>query len=553
VKRRSGVFISLGLLAFALAACGGGGGGSLPSGNGTGGTPTPTPHTTATPTPTPTPTPTATPITPSSASLYCTTQGSPQSIVRRSAAVEAGRTRRLFGRSRGAQYVPGSVEVVYARSTFAANRAAVQSAVREASASEASTMDFAATGRVVQVLRVPAGQEDATMAKLRANPLVQSVSRTTVRHLLSTNASSAFTNDPFFVGLQTQSPPLYQDSTSGGQWDMHVICAANAWAYGKPNGFGTFANALGGTAAIAIIDTGADMTHPELSGGRVVYSESVLNGNVTPGPVTDGDGHGTDVAGIAAATGNNNFGFTGVAYNAPLMIFKVFPDPPCSGGDCTASTSDVATAINDAVSKGAKVINMSLGGSMDPVEENAVAAAIQKGVVVVAASGNESHSTLDYPAADQGVIAVGASGLNDSTSTIYENVASYSNYDASHPTSWGVVAPGGNAADSSDGDPLHWIENIYSSTATTPAGACRPDPGASGPNDCRILITGTSMASPHVAGAASLLLSVKSTLTPAQVLNAICSTATQIADPKAGCGRLNVYKAMAQVLGDPSP
>ena len=401
------------------------------------------------------------------------------------------------------------------------------------------------------------------MRALRSNAGVASVSRSALRYQMSTNAASAFTNDPYFKGFSGTTVPLYELPSIPGQWDMHAICAANAWAYGQPNAFGpVFPAAQGGSASvpIAIVDTGADTSHPELS-SRITYGESVLSGTVTPGlsAVTDTDGHGTNVAGIAAASGNNNLGFAGVAYNVPLMIFRVFPNTGCPSSGCTALGSDVGIAINDAVSHGAKVISLSLGASTpDTGEENAVAAAISAGVVVVAASGNETHTSLDYPARDSGVIAVGASALDDSTGTVNEKVASYSNYDAGHATTWGLVAPGGDPSGSTDYDDLHWIENISSSQAPTTSTTCTADYGSppSGTTDCRTLIAGTSQATPHVAGAAALLLSVKPTLTPANVFTALCTTATAIPGAtKAGCGRLNVYRAMASplVLNDPNP
>jgi serine protease len=219
------------------------------------------------------------------------------------------------------------------------------------------------------------------------------------------------------------------------------------------------------------------------------------------------------------------------------------------------------------VARGAKVINLSLGDSQpDSAEENAVAAAINAGVVVVAASGNGNSQdigqpALDYPAADPGVIAVGASAIDDSNpASVGEKVASYSNWDGTN-ASWGLVAPGGDPCPGStssscnDQDILHWIENIYTSTASDSTGAngpCRNDPNSlTGPIDCRILIAGTSQATPHVTGAVSLLLSVGAQ--PHQIKTLLCSTATPLPGGKAGCGRLNVYKAMAQAVGDPSP
>lgn len=532
---------------FVLSACGGG--------SSSGGPPPPTIV------PTSTPTPVATSGTTSPQSLLCTAAGAAQSVSRRSTGENLPR-RLARGFDASNAHVPGLIEVTYDRTVFAH--------MQPRTANVERTLDFPATGRVVQIVRVAPSNEDAAVARLRASGLVKNVSYGAYRRLQSTTASSAFPNDPFFDGLTaTDQPPLYQTSDTGGQWDDHVICAANAWAYGKANTTNkTFPGALGGTAPIAIIDTGADLTHPELS-GRVTYAESVLNGVVTAGlaGMHDNDGHGTDVAGIAGESANNGLGFAGVAYAAPLMIFKVFPDPP-SGGcqpnststQCEAQGSDVATAISDAVAHGAKVINLSLGDtSRDTAEENAVASAIAAGVVVVAASGNGDSNgvgqpTLDYPAADPGVIAVGASSIDDSNlAAVGEKVASYSNYSSANSASWGVVAPGGDPAGNNDSDDLHWIENISTSTPadTTFLQACRPDPNTTGPNDCRILIAGTSQATPHVTGAASLLLSVGASAS--QIKTLLCSTAVPIPGGKAGCGRINVYKAMAQAVGDPSP
>ncbi|HKU67771.1 MAG TPA: S8 family serine peptidase [Candidatus Baltobacteraceae bacterium] len=515
--------------------------------------------------PPPTPAPSSTPTPgPSTPLALCTTSGAPQSLARATSQLP----RRLYRTGFASGHVPGVIEVTYERGTF--------SRVRPQIGAD-RTLDFPQTDRVVQVLHVDPSQEQATLQRLRSLAYVKSVSFAAYRRLQSTTASSAFTNDPFFLGFAPGNvPPLYESSATGGQWDIHAICAANAWAYGKSNTTGrTFPGALGGTMPIAVIDTGADLTHPELV--NVTFAETVLNGAVTVGlaGMHDNDGHGTDVAGIAAAAGNNGFGFTGVAYAAPLQIYKVFPDPPTGGcaanstsAQCTALGSDVAIAINDAVTHGAKVINLSLGDTQsDAAEESAVANAIAGGVVVVAASGNGTgdpaigQPKLDYPAVDPGVIAVGASAIDDSNpSAIAEKVAFYSNYDNANSAAWGVVAPGGDPCSGqpgttcNDNDLLHWIENIYTSTASDGSSnsACRPDPNAvAGANDCRILIAGTSQATPHVSGAASLLLSAGAQ--PSQIKTLLCSTASPIAGGKAGCGRLNVYKAMAQAVGDPSP
>ena len=464
------------------------------------------------------------------------------------------------------EYAPGIIEIAYRASTLTANRAEAAQLIQRVGGDLRSEIDASAIGTRIQIVTVSPGSEDSAIREISANSIVQNATRSAVRRLSSTTA--AFTNDPFFLGVPpaNNTPPLYQNAGVGGQWDMHVMCAANAWGYANANTTGsTFAGARGGTVKVAIVDTGADLTLTELQ-NRVVFAESVLGGIKTTGipSMHDNDGHGTNVAGIAAATGNNSYGFTGVAYNAPLLIFKVFPDPPaggCAAGStsnlCTASGADVGMAISDAVAQGARVINLSLGASgADTAEETAVLNAIASGVVVVAASGNESLATLDFPARDAGVIAVGASSIDDSNpSAPVESVAFYSNYSAGSSTTWGLVAPGGDPVNN-DPDALHWIENLYTSTSADPnfsaATVCRPDPFAQ-TNDCRILIAGTSQATPHVTGAVALLLSVNGALSPATVKTLLCNSARNIANTKQGCGRLDAYRAMAAVVGDPSP
>ncbi len=523
-----------------LAACGGGGsgggsGGGLvpPGGNGGGVSPTPT----------------APPTNSPNASTVCRSSGTPQSIVQASVPQSSARRMPAVAGGNQNQYAPGVIEIVYRQTALAAHRAEAEQLVEHVRGDVRSELDSLSDR--IQIVSVAPGTEEAAIREFDSSGIVQRATRSMVRNLQSTTAATL--NDPYYNGFAPANvPPLYESAAKPGEWDMRVICAANAWGYGNSNTTGsTFAGALGGNVKIAIIDTGADLTHRDLA-GRTVFAESVLNGVRTVGTAImhDNDGHGTNVAGIAAATGNNGFGFAGVAYAAPLMIFKVFPDPPCGTGGCTASGADVGMAITDAVAQGARVISLSLGASgPDAAEEAAVAQAIANGVVVVAASGNETAATLDYPAADPGVIAVGASSIDDSNpASVVESIASYSNYDSTNQT-WGVVAPGGDPSGNQDSDDLHWIENIYSSTAGS---SCSTDlAGATG--DCRTLIAGTSQATPHVSGTAALMLTVNGLLTPAVVKTTLCATARNIGNAKQGCGRLDVYRALARTIGDPNP
>lgn len=204
-------------------------------------------------------------------------------------------------------------------------------------------------------------------------------------------------------------------------------------------------------------------------------------------------------------------------------------------------------------------------------EGPAVADAIAANIVVVAASGNSGGSTLEAPGCAPGVIAVGATALADGTpngsskaggspSAPFEYVPTYSQTGspASAPgsaTAWGIVAPGGDAASAGDTDNLHWIENIWTSTPfdTNFAGTCVGDyPSDAGTVDCRSQLAGTSMATPHVAGAAALIISANPAYqSPSQMKQLLCTTADDISDPNEGCGRLDVYRAMATALADP--
>jgi len=252
------------------------------------------------------------------------------------------------------------------------------------------------------------------------------------------------------------------------------------------------------------------------------------------------------------------------------------------------------------VNAGANVISMSLGGGggtgnsgctgngvdADSAEGAAIAYAIRNNVIVVAAAGNSAGDGVGVsaPGCDSGVIAVGATSLDDGTangtgtfggtsSAPVEYVASYSQYASpgtaiNSSSAWGIVAPGGDPSGDTDEDDLHWIENIWTTTPYESSasdqnflGECGPDypNGASttGTVDCRTLIAGTSMATPHVAGAVALILSVSNAYsTPALMKGLLCSTADKLttsgSTQNQGCGRLNVYRAMATALGDTS-
>jgi thermitase len=160
----------------------------------------------------------------------------------------------------------------------------------------------------------------------------------------------------------------------------------------------------GGTP-VAIVDTGIDASHEDLI-GKVGVCARASNGDLIEGDCADDEGHGTHVAGTIAALANNGVGIAGVAFDAPLIICKAL------GADGSGDTSDVAACITWAHAQGAKVISLSLGGpstiTLRAAVKKAWAGGGRDGSVIVAAAGNEGNATIDYPAGYPEAISVAA-------------------------------------------------------------------------------------------------------------------------------------------------
>ena len=261
---------------------------------------------------------------------------------------------------------------------------------------------------------------------------------------------------------------------------------------------------------IGIVDTGADLTHPDLVSKLVPGFNVITNGQTPP---KDDNGHGTHVAGITAAATDNKVGIAGVAPRCMVMPVKALDN--AGNGDVL----NLSVGIVWAVDHGAKVINLSLGGDNAPETlKRAVQYALSHRVPIISATGNGNEEGIGvneprYPAALPGVIAVGAL---DSTG----RVASFSNYGK-----WTtVVVPG---------------ERILSTTPTYDL------PGMIKNYD---FMDGTSMASPIVAGVVALMLSRNPNMTPAMVKTKLESTAKAIGssgfNEKAGYGLVDAEKAV---------
>ncbi|MCX6562642.1 MAG: S8 family peptidase [Candidatus Aminicenantes bacterium] len=260
---------------------------------------------------------------------------------------------------------------------------------------------------------------------------------------------------------------------------------------------------------IGIVDTGVDLNHPDLKNKIRSRGYDFVNGDTD---ATDDNGHGTMVAGIAAAETNNYEGIAGVAWNSKILPVKVL-DQFGSG-----TTVTIVNGILWAVDNGAQILNLSFGA---PAKDNAVEEALKyafetKGVFIAAAAGND-NTAVYYPAAyDRYVCATAATDYNDQRTT-------WSNFGPEID----VAAPGDK------------IITTYP-VALTPAGF-QPYK----------FQDGTSMAGAHVAGLAALIRGIKPSLSPSDIMNIIRYSADDVnssihkgRDVFIGYGRINMEKAL---------
>ena len=332
----------------------------------------------------------------------------------------------------------------------------------------------------------------------------------------------------------------FDDPLEDLQWHLDVIGAREAWN-----------TSTGSGAVIAVIDTGVDLDHPDLKGNLAGRGLDGMDANDRDG-AQDEEGHGTHVAGIAAAVGGNGIGVAGVAPEASIL--------PIRHGNFVEDPEQFEAEVRYAVRQGADVINMSLAdipvfsNRQDPdgryreVVARALRYAWRKGVVLVAAANNLASPTCSWPAAAPRVLCVGATNRLD-------QLATYSNYEAMAPKEY-LVAPGGEAsvtygvvsAAGCGEQILSTAMHLELFPVVAPArSACSP---AEGYDE----MSGTSMAAPVVSGVAALLASMG--LDNEQIVDTILSTAKDLGvpgrDPRFGYGRVDAAAAVAEaehVLG----
>jgi subtilisin family serine protease len=306
---------------------------------------------------------------------------------------------------------------------------------------------------------------------------------------------------------------------------------ANQWALKSVNALAAWNITLGAPIVVAVLDSGIDYTHPDLKGNIWTNTKEVLNGidddqngyiddiygwnfadnNASP-LGTSSAPHGTHVAGIIAATGENNTGIYGIAPAVKLMSLKFINDTG------SGSTSNAIRGINYAIQQKVFAINNSWGSTSSSVAlQQAIARAEAAGILFVVAAGNgdASGNGVDistqpwYPAAytNSNVMAVAASNAKD-------QLTPYSNYSASTVK---VAAPG---------------DQILSTF----------------PNNSYAILSGTSMATPMATGISALVKSINRNLTAQEVVSIVMGSVDRISDMSGKIesgGRVNAFKAVS--------
>ena len=321
-----------------------------------------------------------------------------------------------------------------------------------------------------------------------------------------------------------------QDPAFPQLWNLEQVRAPSAWN-----------TTTGAGVRVGIVDTGIDLGHPDLA-GRIAAAVTCNDDSGDPSHCTNGgqdiEGHGTHVSGIIAADKDNNVGVVGVAPSAKLYMVNAFRnDPNDSNCQPCAYLNDIAAGIRWLTSVAhVQVINLSLGDSSNgllgtglfrgqsdlrgPVEE-----AWQGGAIPVIAAGNDGGalfgSSANYGTLD--AIVVGASGPNDEQAWYTSDLGN---------AKWAIVGPGGDAPNGCTSQPSLCVLSTYAGGKYA-------------------LLQGTSMATPHVAGALALVLSRG--VSRQQAVDTVLGTANKQAASWCGCaGRLDTAAAVAATGATPT-
>lgn len=279
----------------------------------------------------------------------------------------------------------------------------------------------------------------------------------------------------------------------GVQWDKIRVRAPEAWVAARGKG-----------QMIGIVDSGVRADHPDLN-GRVVKGYDYIGNDSEP---QDSRGHGTHVAGIAGAKGNNGTGVAGMAWDSKLFAVRVLNENG-KGGNGT-----IAEGLEQSMVKQTRTINASLGSTSSIYVCSMAQKIVNAGLLLVAAAGNENTNKKRYPAACGGVISVG-------NLTVADQRASDSNYG-----DWlDISAPGSSI----------WSTKQFGNCAN-----CDKDEN----NDGYGLLSGTSMASPIVAGTVALMWSRNPNFSRGEIVERLKATVAPLSNPNMGVGRVDSFEAV---------
>lgn len=322
--------------------------------------------------------------------------------------------------------------------------------------------------------------------------------------------------EPNYIYRALMTP---NDTYYSYQWHLPAINCGSGWDIST--GSGVLLGII--DTGVAYEDYGSFQVAPDLAGTSFVAGYDFVNNDYH---ANDDNSHGTHVAGTVAQTTNNSMGCAGVAFDCTIMPIKVL-DSEGSG-----YVSDIADGIYYAADNGCRVINMSLGGNIGSTTlQNAVQYAYNAGVTIVCAAGNAGTSTPQYPAAYPECISVSA--------VRYDNtITDYSSYGSTID----ICAPGGDVSVDQNGDGYGdgVLQQTFAQGYPTDFGY--------------YFYEGTSMASPHVAGAAAVVIAAAGgSLSPSEVRSILEGTATDLGatgwDQYYGHGKVDVYAAALEAQG----
>jgi thermitase len=321
---------------------------------------------------------------------------------------------------------------------------------------------------------------EQVLAELRKDPNVAYAEPDYIFSVDTDGATEVSTNDPKL----------------GEQYSLNRMRVRDAWSV-----------TTGASNVIAVLDTGVQFNHPDLT-GRLLTGYDFVNSDTN---ASDDNGHGTWVSGIIAARANDGWGIAGISWSDKILPVKIM------NANGSGMTSNLVAGIRWAADHGAKVINMSIGGYPASTSvQDAVNYAWGKGVVLVGAAGNNRREETHYPASHDHVISVSATQADDE----------FTNWSSFGPKV-DVSAPGGSVLTTN-------CEKARSSSCMYYGE--------------HIIISGTSFATPNTAGVVALLRAKYPTWTPQQIVDRLVGTVDDLGyagwDKYYGFGRVNAYRAL---------